>query len=359
MTRQFDVTDSRDRVYGLLGLQATDNDPKNGKLIVVPDYTISAAEIFYKLSVMMIQRSNSLRLLSSVQHPAVGYEQDGEPKEISFDTSYPSWSPQWDTVTTSTIAPWDLDDSYNAAEGFPLQINPKSAPGRLQVHGLHVAEITEVLPFMMNNLDLSPLFHPTLKDMFQKRSGLKLLSKTLTGGRSWYGALSDDAAGVLADFAAYLCEVRSETKESAGHWPDSKSQRELLRGEFIWNSLGPTLRELAVNGESIRFAEAAMAVCTSRRLFLTSNGSIGLGPSGVQKGDGLYILSGGEMPFILRPRDGHHLLVGECYVDGIMQGEAVESTFRGTTVLRGNIPTYGGRPRDNQDSVLNPWVEIW
>jgi hypothetical protein len=37
ITRQFEVSDTRDRVYGLLGIQCTDNYPNKGKLFLEPD----------------------------------------------------------------------------------------------------------------------------------------------------------------------------------------------------------------------------------------------------------------------------------------------------------------------------------
>ena len=55
-----------------------------------------------------------------------------------------------------------------------------------------------------------------------------------------------------------------------------------------------------------------------------------LGPKVMEKGDVVCVLFGGKMPFVLRPwNDGKFLLVGECYVHGFMQGEALELLERG------------------------------
>jgi len=46
-------------------------------------------------------------------------------------------------------------------------------------------------------------------------------------------------------------------------------------------------------------------------------------PEGAETGDLICILYGGEVPYVLRPqRNGYNVVVGECYVDGIMYGEA-------------------------------------
>ena len=63
-----------------------------------------------------------------------------------------------------------------------------------------------------------------------------------------------------------------------------------------------------------------------RRIFATNRGYIGLGPAEMQKGDHVYILSGGKVPYLLRPVSGPRPrtfeLVGDCYLHGIMYGEA-------------------------------------
>lgn len=49
---------------------------------------------------------------------------------------------------------------------------------------------------------------------------------------------------------------------------------------------------------------------------------IGHGSPGVQEGDVVCIFRGGILPSALRPQGARFTFHGECYVDGIMQGEA-------------------------------------
>ncbi|OJD30029.1 het domain-containing protein [Diplodia corticola] len=69
--------------------------------------------------------------------------------------------------------------------------------------------------------------------------------------------------------------------------------------------------------------------CRGRRLFVTMDGHIGLGPGRMTEGDVIGVLYGSHWPFVLRPCGDGFLLVGYCYVDGMMHGEIVE---------RGDIP---------------------
>ncbi|KAK7425538.1 hypothetical protein QQZ08_007979 [Neonectria magnoliae] len=55
----------------------------------------------------------------------------------------------------------------------------------------------------------------------------------------------------------------------------------------------------------------------------------GLVPNSVQQGDEVVMFCGGEVPFTLREcleRKGTYRLIGECYVSGIMQGEALDES---------------------------------
>ena len=83
-----------------------------------------------------------------------------------------------------------------------------------------------------------------------------------------------------------------------------------------------------------------------RRFFITRKGYMGIGPAEMEVGNHVYIFMGGTMPFVLRDRGKPHdnkrkrahrgeceacrmefenrfALVGDCFVQGIMDGEGV------------------------------------
>ena len=66
--------------------------------------------------------------------------------------------------------------------------------------------------------------------------------------------------------------------------------------------------------------------CT--RLFTTDNPAavLGTGLDGIRVGDIVCVLFGSDVPFVLRPvgYKGDHKLIGQCYVEGIMHGEALD-----------------------------------
>ena len=75
------------------------------------------------------------------------------------------------------------------------------------------------------------------------------------------------------------------------------------------------------------FRERIHNTCKNRALFITKLGYIGLGPWNAEVGDSVCVLYGGATPFLLRKAvdSDTFTLVGECYVYGIMNGEALQT----------------------------------
>lgn len=67
---------------------------------------------------------------------------------------------------------------------------------------------------------------------------------------------------------------------------------------------------------------AVEMACHVRKFFTTKKGYFGVRPTCMKKNDLVCVLYGGRVPF-LRPKNDFCHLVGECYVRGIMDGEAI------------------------------------
>ncbi|KAK6394550.1 hypothetical protein LTR81_026275 [Elasticomyces elasticus] len=90
----------------------------------------------------------------------------------------------------------------------------------------------------------------------------------------------------------------------------------------------------------LRPAPDGLDMCIDRRLFNLQSGELGLGPAEARVGDYVCILLGARTPFVLRrylpealdaqhgridgPHDTAFTLVGECLVNGVMYGEALQ-----------------------------------
>lgn len=58
-----------------------------------------------------------------------------------------------------------------------------------------------------------------------------------------------------------------------------------------------------------------------RRLISLDTDLLGIGPAEAEVEDLVCILGGLQVPLILRAVEDHFIIVGECYVHGIMDGE--------------------------------------
>jgi hypothetical protein len=65
-----------------------------------------------------------------------------------------------------------------------------------------------------------------------------------------------------------------------------------------------------------------------RRCFLTERKYLGLGAKSLEPGDEIWIIPRTQAPMILRRlSNGHHIVIGQAYVHGIMYGEADFESF--------------------------------
>jgi hypothetical protein len=64
---------------------------------------------------------------------------------------------------------------------------------------------------------------------------------------------------------------------------------------------------------------------SKRQFIITRHGLMGMASGGVQQGDLVTVLLGADMPYVLRPprEAGSWKLIGESYVHGMMNGEAL------------------------------------
>jgi hypothetical protein len=340
LTQQFNCTDPRDRIFGLLGLPTTDADPENGYLFVQPDYSLGLDELNKKLAWNMIHRDKTLQLLSSVQ------------RIHRMNETIPSWIPQWQDFHTQSLSSTEPAFRYAASESmlFDQVSHPESDV--LAVRGLSVDVVAEMarawnwVPYdnderarkrliedMVSHLETRPMF----KLLLETSLGRRELCWTLSVGKSWDGQPVTDETSHLGDFRAFLRHfVESQELQASSLYERnlipsddlsssimeiSKAKTVIIWEEYVATLDLPTTHE---DEDGYRFWEAAANAYKGRQLFFTKDHCLGLGPSGMQKGDQICILFGGEVPFVLRQRDDYYILIGECYIESLMNGQAID-----------------------------------
>ena len=75
-----------------------------------------------------------------------------------------------------------------------------------------------------------------------------------------------------------------------------------------------------------RYYTAMVLRCSHKKLFLTRDMRIGLGPAETKEGDEIVVFFGAATPFVVRRDESGQQwrLVGSAWVQGLMGGEAME-----------------------------------
>ncbi|KAF2809785.1 uncharacterized protein BDZ99DRAFT_36344 [Mytilinidion resinicola] len=97
--------------------------------------------------------------------------------------------------------------------------------------------------------------------------------------------------------------------------------------EDLWTERNPDFP----TDSFVDLIDRMIRMCPRRRLFITEDGHLRLGPGALDVGDDVAVLLGGGTPFVIckvpedNEQENHnrYQLVGESYVHGIMKGEII------------------------------------
>jgi hypothetical protein len=321
------ATDPRDKVYTLVPLV----DYWNGQHEIQQDYFAKPQHVFRAAAQKVIAVDNTLDILMGTME-----------KNMS---GLPSWVPDW-TAKAPQFEEERLErcSLFGAALDHALQIDIIQDT-YMKVSGIEFDEIITVAGIM----DFSS--NEISQELFAEWYSITCRSMPMTAAYPSGGTRLDAYWRTLC-----LDTVRSLDTRKVGtrysrcskdyvrdcqqKWMDAEGMPLYLR----FNT-GDDMADVAVPANDLsrgidtvlNFVAVDFAICSAtwgRRLFFTKRGYIGLGPPTVEEGDTVQILGGGSMPFVLRnggqkriPTEGWkecHQLLGECYLHGIMDGEAAE-----------------------------------
>jgi hypothetical protein len=328
----FENTDPLDSVYALRGLAEHISGIDMVQHLNV-DYSLTEEQLLMNLtSLLMRSEKAPLDFLSDAgtipNIPESRYRGWG-------GKAGASWIPRWTRKSRSLLDLWALDERFDASRGLPCQRLISRSPMHLAVQGILISTVMwrgDVLVFpIVENAVLSKL-RPTSRSLLSLiQSGafictestcseesissqvLEVFARVLTAGRDSQARRDRSKRANLPSFAAFL---RLLLKKNTGTEYDALSA--------MAENIGPDT-----------FLQIAETITMNRTLFVTMQGHLGLGPVEMQAGDEICVLGGASMPFILRkvvsgdPADNLYNLIGECYVDGIMNGETVNAMNEG------------------------------
>ena len=359
LTTEFQTSERLDILYGLLGLIHHGN-PDTVSLLQV-DYGISERKLCQNVVEYLMKQDSPLSFLSDATGIASGRSHslldvppfkkdesaaldggsDGSSvtaPEATKDQQFPSkmpgpsWLPRWNSRDISMLDPWTLRNdernNFNAAQGLPFARFSTESPDALRVTGIQFSTVVWTTPAFHGITLGSQDFKNIVTMMEHCRHGfdalhtLKAFSQAMCAGRDDYGSRDRNETLTALNYRRFLMLWLHRNNTPA------------LRDKFPFcgaDDYHGSIRRAAA------FARQADMVCHNRRLFLTASGHLGLGPEALRADDVVCVLGGAVMPYILRRGVGYFRLVGECYVDGIMDGEVVAARGKTTLLLSGPV----------------------
>lgn len=352
------ATDPRDKVYGLLGLL-----PEDMVSQIRLDYAKSKEEVFVEFARQMLDRCTHLDEVLSwctfVQDPS----------------SLPSWVPDWIAKFERNHMQWFR--SHRAGGETPSSWTLAEAESTLRCKGIRIdivsgttIPVSSSLPYRVaatecmsrannfpagfgrykNWLELCATVDRTLihdHQLMRKRNG-KLTElhwidwrRTLryTDGKHILES-NPHAAGhwrkferfrqTNALFSIFGYSLRDFFASPNEPLVESISQLFPQDDHSVKETITPQgNNQIRYSGDMPDLISVAAIGLHARTMITTTTGFLGLAPEEVKIGDVVAILFGCAYPVILRPYVKGFKYVGECYVDGLMDGEAVQAANRG------------------------------
>jgi hypothetical protein len=290
------ATDPRDMIYGLLGLVTDEN-----KGLIAPDYSKPCAEV-YRLAAQVLIQSGGIAILSFCQFPKT-------------QPGLPSWVPDWSVPLKLPLEHVTKFETYDKRFSAAKDTEASCTFRDESETNLHILSVSGVLV-------------DTVSELGETLTETEDLTEKLKSALQWLKALEQ-----FSDSNTTIVTQKLQSQEEA-IWrtpiqdQGTNENGNICRAPPSFEKGYKAFVTLNTEPESINlmrhYWEKLEAQSRGKRLFTTSQGYLGLGPSHMHVGDELVIIHGVIVPFLLRKGDAHRTLVGEAFVHGIMDGEFMD-----------------------------------
>lgn len=297
-SRELAATDPRDKIYALLGLARGELDK-----VVVPEYSPSnSAEgvcIQFARHCINTQRS----AVETLYHAGT-----------SARGNMPSWVPNWTTRSVGC----SLANVYNCSGSTKPAIRLGNEPSSISVCGAVVSRLSTLARY-------SILHKP--EDIY--RSAWSLGESIRSHGSYLSGERIEDVVrrtltcDYLSDSTGFkrmgeLFRRESEALANSCNVSELASSRKINWRE-VWKYARRKVKKIQIE----KFKREILSSSSYSRLGITDDYLMGVFPERTQVGDVIVIVLGATKLFVFRPVGNAHILIGECYVHGIMDGELI------------------------------------
>lgn len=307
------ASDSRDHVYGLLGLLDLD---------IVPDYGESktVADVYLELGRHGL-KATPIDILSL----AGTRSNSNAPGLTQLET--PSWVPDWrlPVPATTRVHRYPQSHAFPSNGGLRMKIvDQRWLRGSAVVWDV-VSETESKAGWDLVELDLLL----KLKANNAYPSGISRLEAFVMLWVGGYDGLKASMRDLRIDsdlFRSYSIVFFTIILRT---FKDKYPRIELPEQIRSLPAVGGDALKLIPNEHRESYMGRSRQLRYNMRCFHTKKGYIGLGPLSTEVGDIVCVLEGHKAPVLLRKRGSHYIFVGDCDVVGIMNGEVLEAVKRG------------------------------
>ncbi|KAI1422380.1 HET-domain-containing protein [Xylaria sp. FL1777] len=353
-TKTFDAADQKDQIYGLRNIWEKLRRVSGTQFSIRTDYRRETSEVYSEATILAIYESQRLDILGLVEDPISRKRKDlatWTPDYSSGPMMYPLFltsgqpipPPNWcASQGLGYITPEIVDNNELAVEGVQFDEIVQVGPGYTEV--MNHFQLDSLLQLLANyphkhypsNEPCYDAFSRTLiKNTFRDipagpeacQSFAAFIMKRIQEFEEHIANLINRRrVDVARTFAERLDKLKHTLDELASRFdgqniiPSALETSQLISIAEDEGSMDEQVLEDQRKGneESFRIA------CLGRRIFVTKRGFFGITSESVRIGDTVWILAGARTPFAFRATGQRKLrLVGEAYVDGLMQGEAI------------------------------------
>ena len=310
---RYQAKDPRDKIFALLGMAVDAGDPE-----FHPRYgNHPPQDIFKDTTRHLLTRDGSS---AYVLHGA-GI---GLPRDLPY---LPSWVPDWSSPFANTVFGAVASTAKFRASGNIDTANVCYGEGSssITVRGRiidTVSALADVKPTPVWHTGMTELKQKAQKDLAWIEGVCELLKSDHPYATSEAFFPTVVSRTLIANMIPLGIPAPQTFLDSFHDWV-AQCRRLIAADPLSWEIGIPGSTVDSVYSASQYVTAHSMAV-GSRRVFLTHHSFLGLGPPGIQQRDEVCILLGLATPFIIRKREeGGYYLVGECYLDGLMNGEGL------------------------------------
>lgn len=310
----------RDKVYALLALA--------NEYSILVDYEVELRDVYVDVARHLLSKTDTCErslCLASVQH----YPE--------IDVEFPSWVPIWHVPLRFTrIGDGEIESiefKFKAGGDYGIEVSRHSFnPLILQLDG-----------FVLGRVETSHKIDGGLGEPYNAWDLLVFARGLLDSTTPYPTGGSVDAAIISTiitvtnghDAVTFSDLFMGVFQRKLAHLASKSKVDEVLAMIDEWGAEISKLEAISqkpISHEKLH--QGYKETLPGRKFFRTEEGFLGLGPHILEPGDLVCVLFGFKVPYVLRPIDEGFLLIGECYVHGVMNSESLREGRKNSRVFK-------------------------